>query len=153
MKTATNEAIECFHNSRLIRQIQQNNLQKFWDLSRDWTQIVCLAVSHFNHYIRVFCVLLWGWNWILFVHGLFCLFLSNSSNWTKNSLFSCFSDLSDYLNSLNLVNFLSIRENSNDCSVNEDLLLQLALGFNCHHCLGSYFLPLLKKAKKPALLF
>ena len=73
--------------------------------------------------------------------------LSNSSNWTKNSLFSCFSDLSDYLNSLNLVNFLSIRENSNDCSVNEDLLLQLALGFNCHHCLGSYFLPLLKKRR------
>ena len=98
-----------FHNSRLIRWIQQNKVyQKFWDLTKDWTQIPCLVVSHSNHYIRMFLllhvphfsrltkfpdfsltgkcryiypgfpvlsgnpVLVWGWNWIQFMHGWFC---------------------------------------------------------------------------------
>ena len=43
-------SIEFFHNSHLIRQIQQNKIyQKFTDLSRDWTQIACLTVIHLNH--------------------------------------------------------------------------------------------------------
>ena len=42
------------------------------DLVRDWTQIICLIVSHSNHYTRMFSVLLWGCNWMLFMHGWFC---------------------------------------------------------------------------------
>ena len=35
-------------------------------------QITCLAVSHSNHYTRMFSVLLWGCDWILFTHWWFC---------------------------------------------------------------------------------
>ena len=63
---------EYFHNSRLIRWIQQNNIYKNLDLIRDWTQIACLAVNNLNHYTAMFSKLLWGCNWILFMHGGFC---------------------------------------------------------------------------------
>ena len=40
-----------FHNSRQIRRIEQKRIyKKFGDMTRDWTQIACLAVEHFNHY-------------------------------------------------------------------------------------------------------
>ena len=65
---------EFFHNSRLIGWIEQKRIyKKFGDMTRDWTQITCLAVRHFNHYIRMFSVLVWGCNWILFMHRWFCL--------------------------------------------------------------------------------
>ena len=41
-------------------------------MTRDWTQITCLVVKYFNHYTRMFSVLVWGYNWILFKHGWFC---------------------------------------------------------------------------------
>ena len=41
-------------------------------LDRGWTQITCSAVSNFNHYTRMFSLLVWGCNWILFMHGWFC---------------------------------------------------------------------------------
>ena len=50
------------------------NLQKIIHLTRDWTQITCIAVNHSNNYTRMFFVLVWGCNWILFVHGRFCPF-------------------------------------------------------------------------------
>ena len=67
-------SFEFFRNSCLIRWIQQNQIyQKSVDLTRDWTQIKCLAVSHSNHYtITLFSVLVWGCYWILFMHGWFC---------------------------------------------------------------------------------
>ena len=34
--------------------------------------LTCLAVSHTNHYTRMSSVLVWGYNWILFMHGWFC---------------------------------------------------------------------------------
>ena len=61
-----------FHNSHLIRQIEQNIFQKFRDLTRNWTQIACLAVNHSNHYTRMFSVLVWGCDWTLFIHGWSC---------------------------------------------------------------------------------
>ena len=61
------KAFEFFHNSRLIRRIQQNKIyKKFRDLTRNWTQITCLTVRCLNHYTRMFSVLVWGYNWILF---------------------------------------------------------------------------------------
>ena len=73
--------IKFFHNSHLIRRIDQENItKKFGDLTRNWTQIACFAVRHLNHYIRMFSVLVRAYNWIL-VHAL--VILSNSSNWTK----------------------------------------------------------------------
>ena len=61
------------HNSRLIRRIQQNKIyKKFRDWTRNWTWITCLTVRHLNHYTRMFSVLVWGCNWILFMHGWFC---------------------------------------------------------------------------------
>ena len=45
---------------------------KIRDLTRDWTQIACLAARQFNHYTRMFSMLVWGCNWILFMHGWFC---------------------------------------------------------------------------------
>ena len=57
-----------FHNSRLIRWIQK----KFRDLTRNWTQVSCLTARHFNLYTRMFSVLAWGYNWILFMHWWFC---------------------------------------------------------------------------------
>ena len=69
----TRNAIEFVHNFHLNRWIQQNKICKqFTDLTRDWTQIACLAVSHSNHYTRMLFVLVWGCNWILFMHGWFC---------------------------------------------------------------------------------
>ena len=62
-----------FHSSRLIRWIQQNKIyKKFRDLSRNRTQINCLAVRRLSHYTRMFSVLLSGCNWMLFMHGWFC---------------------------------------------------------------------------------
>ena len=43
------------------------------DLTKDWAQITYLAVSHSDHYIRMFSVLVWGCIWILFMHRWFCL--------------------------------------------------------------------------------
>ena len=74
-----------FHNSRLIRRIQQNKIYKKRDLTRDWTWIACLTVRHLNHYARMFSVLVWVCNWILFMHELILSSLSNSFNWTKIS--------------------------------------------------------------------
>ena len=57
--------------------------KKFWDLTRNWIPVACLVVRHFNHYTRMFSVLVWGYNWIL-IHAW--VILSNSSkspNWTK----------------------------------------------------------------------
>ena len=66
-------SFDFFHNSRLIRQIQQNKIyKKFRDLTRNWIQIACLTVRHLNHYTRMFSVLVSGWNWMLFMHGWFC---------------------------------------------------------------------------------
>ena len=48
------------------------NKKKIRDLTMNWTQVTCLAVSHSNHYTRMFSVLVWGCNWILFMHGSFC---------------------------------------------------------------------------------
>ena len=74
-----NNLFEFFHNSRLIKWIQQNkNYKKIQRLTRDWVQIACLAIRHSNHYTRMFSVLVWGCN------------LSNSSNlsnWKKISSF------------------------------------------------------------------
>ena len=79
--------VEFFHNSRLIRRIQQ----------KDWSQINCLTVSLSNHYTRMFSVLVWDCKWIL-VHAWMILSnLSNSSNWMKISLF--WQKLDCYLNS------------------------------------------------------
>ena len=66
------QVIEFFHSSRLIRRIEQKKNLQFGDMTRDWTQIACLAVKHFNHYTRMFSVLVWGCNWMLFMHGWFC---------------------------------------------------------------------------------
>ena len=64
--------IDLFHNSSLIRWIKQNKIYKhFRDLTNDWTKIAWLAFSHSNHYIRMFSGLMWGYNWILFMHGWF----------------------------------------------------------------------------------
>ena len=61
---------QVFHNSRLIRWIQQDKTyKKTSELTRDGTQIACLAVSHSNRYSRMFSMLVWGCNWILFMHG------------------------------------------------------------------------------------
>ena len=38
------------------------------DLNRNWTQIDCLPVRN----TKLFSVLAWGCNWILFMHGSFC---------------------------------------------------------------------------------
>ena len=53
--------------------------KKFGDMTRDYTQITCLAVKHFNHYTRIFSVLVWGCNWMLFMNGWFCPICFNSS--------------------------------------------------------------------------
>ena len=64
---------EFFHNSRLIRWIQPKEiLIKIRDLSRNWTQITCSTVRHFNHYTILFSVLMWDCNWILVMHGWSC---------------------------------------------------------------------------------
>ena len=58
----------------LIRWTQQNVIyKKSRYLTKDWFQITCLAVSHSNHYTRIFLeVLVRGCNWSLFKHGWFC---------------------------------------------------------------------------------
>ena len=62
-----------FHNSHLIKWIQQNKIcKRITDLTRDWTKYACLVVKRFNHCTRMFSVLVWGCNWILFIHGWFC---------------------------------------------------------------------------------
>ena len=70
VNTVTNKSFEFFHNSHRIWQIELN---KFRELTRDWTQITSLVVSHSNHYTRMFSVrLLRGCNQILFMHGWLC---------------------------------------------------------------------------------
>ena len=56
-------------------------------MARDWTQIICLAVSHSNHYTRMFSVLVWGCNWIFFVLGWLWLIrlILLHENYTKMS--------------------------------------------------------------------
>ena len=62
-----------FHNSRLIRRIQQKEIYKqFRHFSRDWTQIACLAVRHINHCTKMFSVLVWDCNSIIFMHEWIC---------------------------------------------------------------------------------
>ena len=57
----------------VIRWIQQNKIyKKIRDLTKDWTQIPCLAVIHSNHYTSMFSVLVWDYKWILSMHGWFC---------------------------------------------------------------------------------
>ena len=53
------------HNFRLIRRIQQNKIYKKF-------KIACLTIRQLNHYTRMFSVLVWGYSWILFMHGWFC---------------------------------------------------------------------------------
>ena len=65
-------SIEFFHNCCLIRWTHEKKYKKFRDLTSDWTQVICLAVSHSNHYIRKFSVLMWGCIWIVFMLGWFC---------------------------------------------------------------------------------
>ena len=54
------------------------------DLTKDWTQVTCLVVSHSNHYTRMFSVLVWDCKWILIYAQVIS---SNSSHWTKISSF------------------------------------------------------------------
>ena len=64
-----------FHKSRLLNRDDFNKniiYKKFRDLTKDWTQIARLAVSHSNQYIKMFSLLVWGLNWILFMHRWFC---------------------------------------------------------------------------------
>ena len=63
---------EFFHNSGLITRIEQKKLPKIGDMTMDWIQITCLAVRYFNHYTRMFSVLVRGCNWMPFMHGRFC---------------------------------------------------------------------------------
>ena len=66
-------SFEFFHNSRLIRRIQHNKIyKKYRDLTRDWTTDRLLDSRLLNHYTKLFSVLVWGYNWILFMHGWFC---------------------------------------------------------------------------------
>ena len=54
-------SFEFFHNSRLIRRIQQTKIcKKFTDLTRDRIRVACLTVRHRNHYTRMFSVLVWS---------------------------------------------------------------------------------------------
>ena len=46
--------------------------KKSIDLTRDWTKLTFLAISQSNHYTRMFSVLVWGLNWIWFIHVWFC---------------------------------------------------------------------------------
>ena len=47
-----------FHNSRIIGRIEQKLFsKKIRGMTRDWTQITCLTVRHFNHYTWMFSVL------------------------------------------------------------------------------------------------
>ena len=81
-----------FHNSRLFGWIQQKKIYKtFRGLTRDWTQINCLGVSHSNYYTGMFSMFVWGYNWILFMNGRFCpihLIRRKSLHFEKNRLFS-----------------------------------------------------------------
>ena len=84
-------------------------LQKITYLTRDWTQISCLAVKHLNHYTRMFSVLVGGCNWIQFMHGWFCPiclihligwnvlhFGKNRFNQSTNSKILKFSECSEF---------------------------------------------------------
>ena len=66
------QTLKFFHNSCLIRRIQQKEiLKKFIDMSRNWAKIACLAARHLNHYTKLFSVLVWDCNWIICMHGWF----------------------------------------------------------------------------------
>ena len=43
--------------------------KKNGDVTKDWTQIAGLGVRHFT---RMFSEIVWGCNWMLFMHGWFC---------------------------------------------------------------------------------
>ena len=66
--------MEFFHNSHLIRRIQQKkrNLQK---IPKNWNskkfQISCLTAMHLNYYTKPYTVLVWGCNSMIFMHGWF----------------------------------------------------------------------------------
>ena len=75
----SNSKFEFFHNSCLIRQIQQKNYKKFRDLTTDWTLIACLAVNHSSHYTSVRLLLNSIHAWVILSN------LSNSSNRMKIS--------------------------------------------------------------------
>ena len=62
------------HNSRLIDQFNEIKFTKITNLTKDWTQIACLAVSHSVHYTRMFSMLVWSCNQILSMHGWLCPF-------------------------------------------------------------------------------
>ena len=80
--------IEFFHNSRLIRWIQQDKIyKKILDQGLNPDRLLsCQQRS--NHYTGMVFVLVWGCNWILFVY------LYNSSNWTK--IFSFWKNYSNW---------------------------------------------------------
>ena len=63
------KTIEVFHNSSLIRRLQQNKIyQKIRGLTKDLTTITCYS----NHYTRMISMLVRGCNWILSMHLWFC---------------------------------------------------------------------------------
>ena len=66
------KTFEFFHNSHLIRQSQQNKLQKIQTLDQLLNPDHLLAVSHYNHYTRMSSAVVLGCNWILFIHERSC---------------------------------------------------------------------------------
>ena len=76
-------AIRLFHNFNLNSTNWTTNTKL--DFSTNWTQIAGLTVRHFNHYTRMFPVLVWGCYFELnAIHAWMILSNSyNSSNWTK----------------------------------------------------------------------
>ena len=57
--------------------LMKYNLQILTDLANDWIQVTSLAVSHSNHYTRMFYVLLWDYK-LNPIHAW--VILSNLSN-------------------------------------------------------------------------
>ena len=51
--------------------LEEYNLQKIDRVDQGWTQNICLTVSHSSNYTTVCSVLVWGCNWVLFMHGWF----------------------------------------------------------------------------------
>ena len=83
-----------FHNSRLIRWIQQDKIyKKILDQGLNPDRLLsCQQRS--NHYTGMIFVFVWGCNWILFVYGWFCpiciihLIGRKSSHFEKNIKYS-----------------------------------------------------------------
>ena len=72
--------LEHSHSLKILIQLDELNKIKFTkkltDLAKDWTQVTCLAISHSNHYTRLFSMVEGGCKWIL-IHA--CVILSISS--------------------------------------------------------------------------